>query len=58
MKYKVGDKVFVKYDIEQPGIIVKIDRSAYYVRVFQGEYVQDRREGVVVPFSASEIWTE
>lgn len=61
-KYKVGQHVFVKYDIEQVGKIEKVindrwaDETQYEIRVHEGDYVNNRSRGAVVTFSESEIF--
>jgi len=55
------DYVGFKYDIEQTGIVEKIGcnwndgKTVYYVRAFEGEYV-NRDTGTVVVLYAEEIW--
>lgn len=54
-EYKVGDVVGVKYDVEQGGKIEKIEKqrfgeTRYFVRLFSGEYVEDKVNGDLVPF--------
>ena len=60
-KYHVGQVVYVKYDIEQPGKIVEVieqryGETRYKIRVHEGGYVNNRRQGDVVSFSESDIF--
>jgi autotransporter adhesin len=62
-KYKVGQTVWVKYDIEQAGRIERIQEDRYgppryYVRVHEGGYVNNRRKGELVPFDEDSIWND
>jgi hypothetical protein len=59
---KVGDYVGVKYDIEQSGKVERIEKSGrrdvYFVRLFEGNYVEDRQNGDLVPFRRDDIWID
>lgn len=60
-KYKVGQIVYVKFDIEQPGKIESVipDRYGppkYMIRVHEGGYVNNRKKGELVRFSEEDIY--
>ena len=62
MEYAVGDRVWVKHDVEQIGTVVKVKPAGtghggqdVFVKLFHGEYVKSKR-GAVVRFAASQIY--
>jgi hypothetical protein len=61
-KHSIGDKVFVKYDIEQVGQIEKVTtqrfgQPIYTIRLWEGEYITDHVNGDIVNFLESDIFT-
>jgi len=54
--FRIGEWVWVKFDVEQQAKIEDINGNDLFCRVFDGHYIDDSEKGEIVRFRKDEVW--